>query len=92
MASDAASGDFQAAGDSCGVYPTERQVKDFRSTRRKFYGVLGIGQRLPGATHDFYSGMHGKLFADARKIQVYGLARCMQFTCNFLVLYLSSAD
>jgi len=70
VASDAASGDFQAAGDSCGVYPTERQVKDFRSTRRKFYGVLGIGQRLPGATHDFYSGMHGKLFADARKMQM----------------------
>ena len=47
MASDAASGDFQAAGDSCGVYPTERQAKDFRSTRRKFYGVLGIASVSP---------------------------------------------
>ena len=92
MASDAASGDFQAAGNSCGVYPTERQAEDFRSTGCEFHGLPGIGQLLPDTTHDFYSGMHGKLFADARKMQVYELARCMQFTCNFLVLYLSSAD
>ena len=74
MASDAASCDFQIAGDSRGAKSVERQSKDFRSARCKFYGVLGIVHHLPYTTHDFYCGMHGKLLADMRKMQVYELA------------------
>lgn len=74
MASDAASCDFQTAGDFRGAESVERQSKDFRSARCKLYGVLGIGHHLPGTTHDFYRGMYGKLLADTRKMQMYELA------------------